>query len=251
MIGVEVDGAGTPLVCVHGSTADRSRWAPIRASLAETFELHLMDRRGRGASTQESSAPYALEREADDVIAVAEAAGGAVRLLGHSYGALISLEVLRLRADLVEVAVLYEPPFDTPGHRIAPPEAFGVVTERLDAGDREGALIAFYELIIGVDPTPLRRLPIWQARLAAVHTLVREGEIGLSYVPDARAFRGVDVPVHVLAGTTSPPAFGAAARTATGALPRAELHWLEGYGHTMIDADPIGFTALVKDLPRR
>lgn len=49
------------------------------------------------------------------------------------------------------------------------------------------------------------------------------------------------VPVRVLAGRTSPPAFGAAAQAAATAIPGAELHWLEGHGHTMIDADPAGF----------
>ena len=38
-IGCEVDGAGPPLLLVHGSTADRSRWAAVRAALAARFTL--------------------------------------------------------------------------------------------------------------------------------------------------------------------------------------------------------------------
>jgi pimeloyl-ACP methyl ester carboxylesterase len=215
-------------------------------SLAERFTLHLVDRRGRGASTQEA-ADYALEREVEDVLAVCDAAGGDVRLLGHSYGGLIGLEALRGSDDAVGRALLYEPAFDTPRFHIAPPEAFDVVKAALAAGDREGALVAFYEGIIGIDPTPLRALPVWQARLAAVHTIVREGDIGLAYALDPAAFADVAIPTRVLAGTTSPPAFGAAARAAADAVPGAELVWLEGHGHTMIDADPVGFVGQVLD----
>jgi pimeloyl-ACP methyl ester carboxylesterase len=247
LLGVEVLGSGPALLAVHGGTADRTRWAPVRDALAQRFTLHLLDRRGRGDSSQEADGAYALEREAEDVVAVAEAAGPPVRLLGHSYGALIGMEVLRLRPDVVERALLYEPPFDTPGQRVVPPESLAAMKELLAAGDREGALVHFYEQIIGVDPTPLKPLPIWQARIAAVHTLVREGEIGLQYTCDPAGFAGLDVPVRLLAGTDSPPAFGAAAKAAVDAIPGAELVWLDGQGHTMIDADSAGFVEQVVD----
>jgi pimeloyl-ACP methyl ester carboxylesterase len=247
VLGVEVVGAGPPLVLVHGGTADRSRWAPVVGPLAERFTLHLLDRRGRGASTREADGPYALEREAEDVIAVAEAAGSPVRLLGHSYGGLIALELLRLLPAVLERALLYEPAFDTAGHSIAPAYAVDAVKEQLAAGDREGALITFYERVVGIDPAPLMRLPVWQARIAAVHTVVREAEIGLRYALDPAPLADVRVPVRVLAGTTSPPAFGAAAELTAKAVPGAELVWLEGQGHTMIDADPAGFVDQVVD----
>lgn len=246
VVGFEVDGAGPPLVAVHGGTADRSRWAPVRDALAEHFTLHLVDRRGRGASTQEA-ADYALGREVEDTLAVCEAAGGDVRLLGHSYGGLIGLEALRRSAGEVGRALLYEPAFDTPGLNIAPPEAFDVIKAAINAGDREGALVAFYERVIGIDPTPLRSLPVWQARLAAVHTIIREGDIGLTFELDPADFAEVTIPTRVLAGTTSPPALGAAAQAAAAAVPGAELVWLEGQGHTMIDADPPGFVEQVLD----
>jgi len=43
-----------------------------------------MDRRGRGLSTAEAGA-YGLEREAEDVAAVAEALGNDVYVVAHSY----------------------------------------------------------------------------------------------------------------------------------------------------------------------
>lgn len=245
-VGAEIVGSGPALVAIHGGTADRTRWAPVRDALAEHFTLYLVDRRGRGASTQEAE-EYALDREVEDALTVCEAAGGAVRLLGHSYGGLIGLETLRRSPEAVGRALLYEPAFDTPGLHVAPPEALAAVKSRLAEDDREGALVTFYETIIGIDPTPLKSLPIWQARLAAAHTMVREGEIGLTYVLDPASFAEVTVPTRILAGTTSPAPFAAAARAAADAVPDAELVWLEGHGHTMIDVDPPGFVEQVLD----
>ncbi|MDQ3740075.1 MAG: alpha/beta fold hydrolase [Actinomycetota bacterium] len=245
-LGVEVVGSGPPLLAVHGGTADRTRWTPLVPHLADRFTLHLLDRRGRGASTEESDGQYALEREADDVVAVCEAIGAPVRLLGHSYGGLIGMEALT-RTEAIERALLYEPAFDTPGHRIAPPDAFDRLSERLAADDREGALDLFYREIIRIDPAPLKAQPVWQARLAAVHTIEREGRIGLTYAVAPQHFAAVDVPVRILAGTESPPAFGAAARAARDAIPGSDLVWLEGQGHTMIDADTAGFARHVVD----
>lgn len=245
-LGVEIVGDGPPILAVHGGTADRTRWAPLVPHLAERFTLHLLDRRGRGASTDESAEPYALEREADDVVAVCEAIGAPVRLLGHSYGGLIGMEALT-RTDAIDRALLYEPAFDAEGRRIAPPASFDRLAERLRDDDREGALDVFYREIIGIDPTPLRAQPAWQARVAAVHTIEREGRIGLDYACEPERFADVRVPVRILAGTESPPAFGAAARAANAAIPGSELVWLDGQGHTMIDADTAGFARHVVD----
>jgi pimeloyl-ACP methyl ester carboxylesterase len=95
-------GSGPPLVAVHGTTADHTRWASVAARLGERFTLHAMDRRGRGRSGD--VAPYSIQREAEDVAAVVRSAGERVVLLGHSYGGLCCLEAALqlsgLRLDL-------------------------------------------------------------------------------------------------------------------------------------------------------
>lgn len=241
-IAVERLGSGPDLVAIHGGTADRSRWAPVADALGETFTLHLIDRRGRGDSKDEA-AGYALDREVDDVLAVIADVGGPVHLLGHSYGGLIGLETLP-RTDLVARALLYEPAF---GPEIAPPGVFKRIGELVDAGEREAALETFYRDVIDVDPAPLKPLPIWQARLAAVHTLVREAAVAEAYAPDRSAFLGVSVPLRVLLGTESPAPFRDAAESTITAVPGSELVELSGQGHTMIDADPSGFVAQLRD----
>ena len=86
-IGYESFGDGPPMLLVHGTSATRIRWAPVRDELGSRYTIHEMDRRGRGLSTAEADA-YSLEREAEDVAAVAEALDDDVYVVAHSYGAL-------------------------------------------------------------------------------------------------------------------------------------------------------------------
>ena len=246
VLGVETLGAGPALLAVHGGTADRSRWAPVKEALAESFTLHLLDRRGRGTSTRESGRPYAIELEADDVIAVAEVLDSPLFYLGHSYGALVGLVALP-RLGSVTKALLYEPPFDTPGLEMVPSAFRQHFSDLLTAGKREEALELFYRQVINVDPAPIRDLPIWQVRIAAVHTLEREGDAVAQFALDRDALAGVQAEVRILSGTDSPRPFAAAVAAAAAALPNVDIVALPGQGHAMIDADPAGFVAHVKD----
>ena len=65
-----------------------------------------VDRRGRGGSGD--SDDYAIEREFEDVAAVANAFKEPANLLGHSYGALCALEAALFTRN-VRKLVLYEP----------------------------------------------------------------------------------------------------------------------------------------------
>ena len=92
-IAVFSSGDGPPLVLVHGATADHTTWRSVGPVLARAFAIHAVDRRGRGAS---GDAPdYAIEREYEDLAAVADAiageAGTPVDVVGHSYGGRIAL----------------------------------------------------------------------------------------------------------------------------------------------------------------
>ena len=64
-------GDGPPVVLVHGTPADHTRWRPLLPYLERHVTVHAIDRRGRGAS---GDAPeYSLQREYEDVAAVVDA----------------------------------------------------------------------------------------------------------------------------------------------------------------------------------
>jgi pimeloyl-ACP methyl ester carboxylesterase len=124
-------GAGPPLVLVHGTTADHSRWAPALPALEEHFSVYSFDRRGRGESGD--SADYSFEREFEDVVVVIESVGEDVDLLGHSHGGVCALEAALL-TDRIRKLVLYEPPI---GFVVAPPEVVDQLESLLQAGERD------------------------------------------------------------------------------------------------------------------
>jgi pimeloyl-ACP methyl ester carboxylesterase len=86
-LAVWVTGDGPPLVLVHGSLCDHTRFDPLVAELRAGMTTFVMDRRGFGASGD--AAAYSIERELEDVAAVVDAVAartdGPVALWGHSY----------------------------------------------------------------------------------------------------------------------------------------------------------------------
>lgn len=236
-------GQGRPLVLVHGTTADHTRWDTV----LDLFEPHAtvcaIDRRGRGGSGDAEY--YAIEREAEDVAAVVDAlateTGGPVDLFGHSHGAICSLEAARLTENL-RALVLYEPPV------VYDPDTYpeGLV-ERLDdlltEGRREDVVATFFREMVGMTEDQLasfRRLPAWPARVAAAHTLPREERVGLEYARDFEAdrFGSITVPTLMLRGSDSPSFLRKSTETVAAALPNAEITVLEGQQHVAMDTAP-------------
>jgi pimeloyl-ACP methyl ester carboxylesterase len=243
-IGCEVLGDGPALLAIHGTTADLNRWAAVRDALAAGFRLHLMDRRGRGLSAQEAPGDYSIEREAEDIRALVAAIGEPVALLVHSYGATCALAAAT-DCPGIERMLAYEPAFGVSEE--FPTDALPEMEAALEGGDKEGALEAFLRRALHRDDAAieaLRATPMWQARLAAVHTLPRE-------VIAAGAFRPPDLSalgprIRFLLGTESPGHLHASTWAAHAAAPGSELRDLPGHGHDAMDADPALFVSEVE-----
>ena len=240
-IGFETTGDGPPLVLVHGSTADHTRWAPVLPGLAARYTVHAVDRRGRGLSGDHDS--YDLRREAEDIAAVIDAVGPDVFLVAHSYGALCSLEAA-LRTDAINRIVLYEPPGDTPGHRVSSPDLLAALTNA--ATPDETVTILFRDILRMPerDIEAMRGTPVWQARLATAPTLLRE-LTAIERFTFATRLASIDVPVRLLVGTESPPYFRPVAEAIAAQVPNAEIVDLPGQSHTAMDTAPDLFLAKV------
>lgn len=232
-------GHGPPLVMVHGSAVDHTRWGGIVGGLAEQFTLWMVDRRGRGGS---GDAPaYAIEREFEDVAAVLEATPVPARLLAHSYGAICSLEAARLTGRIVSM-VLYEPPFRVPGAPLGFPADLGErLTAQLARGDREGVVTTFLHDVLGLGNAQLARLrqsSSWRVRLEAAASLPREVVAAARYRFRPEDFRRLGVPVLFLHGDRSPAQMQASTRLAAAAVPGSRLAVLTGHAHGAMTSGP-------------
>lgn len=248
-IGCELLGGGPPLLLVHGSIADRSRWYSVRDALAGRFRLHLMDRRGRGLSANEAETPYAIAREAEDIRALIAAIGEPTFVLAHSFGGTCALEAAASFEGISKLLV-YEPAFAPSGDPIFPYGALDEVEAALERGDRETAVMLFYSEALQLDAETIaavRATPIWHARLAAAGTLSREARDANAYRIDPERMATISAPTRFLLGTDSVDALQRSTRDAHEAVPGSELVSLPGQGHNAMDTDPAMFVAQVVD----
>lgn len=236
-IAVWRSGEGRPLVLVHGTTVDHRDWAPVLPALRQWFTVHAMDRRGLGAS--EDPPNYQPEREFEDVAAVVDAVGEPCFLLGHSFGALCSLEAARLTRS-VRKLVLYEPPIPT-GPDFHPPN----IIERLDgflrAGQRDEVVATFMREVAEQDPERVelqRHSRGWAARAGAAQTVLREVRCTHFYVLEPERFRDIQVPTLLLLGGASSPRHVAATQAVASALPYSRISVLAGQAHVAMRTAP-------------
>lgn len=235
-IAYEQRGEGPPLVLVHGTGIDHTYWDPAVPALEERFTLYIPDRRGRGQSGD--TAPYAIQREIEDLVTVIESIPGNAFLLGHSYGALCSLEASLLTSQIRKV-VVNEPPMYTTGEVDYPADTADRFLALLEAREAEEALILIYEAGgTTEDLDLLRSLPNWQARVQAAPTLPREIMSVRSYTFDPARFVGMTTPVLLLLGGATTPVYTAAIEALHLSLPDNRLVVLQGQGHDAVITSP-------------
>ena len=100
-------GTGSALLFIHGVATSGQLWAPDLAELSSDFRLIVYNRRGYGAS---SSSPHNWAAHADDAIALIEKLNAAPAVvIGYSAGAMVALNVVLKRPDLVTRLVLLDP----------------------------------------------------------------------------------------------------------------------------------------------
>ncbi|GAA0592903.1 alpha/beta fold hydrolase [Actinomadura livida] len=232
-------GAGPAVVLLQGafSTRDDPIMTGIAEALAARFTVYNYDRRGRGGSGD--IAPYAVQREIEDLTALIEAAGGRAMVFGGSSGGALALEAAAAGAPITRLAV-FEPPYATaPGHR---PPSHRELAALAEQGRRGDAVELF--LTRGAEMPPeavagMKEQPFWPGIEAVAHTLAYEAAVvGDGPVPERVS--AVSVPTLVLAGSASSGRMKDAAREVAGRVPDARLEWLEGQAHGQADPASIG-----------
>jgi pimeloyl-ACP methyl ester carboxylesterase len=210
--------------------------------MEKRFTVYAVDRRGRGQSGD--AEVYSIEREYEDVAAVVDSIPGPVNLLGHSYGAICSLEA-SLRTDNLRKLILYEPPFSAAAvKKTYPPGALDRINSCLHTGEREKALLIFLQEIVGIpqdEMNRLRFLPSWPSRVATAHTIPREEASVSSYVFNPEQFSTMETPTLLLLGGESPSFFGAATEMLRRAIPNNRIALMPGQRHAAMEIAPALF----------
>jgi pimeloyl-ACP methyl ester carboxylesterase len=241
---------GPPVLLIHGTTADHTTFRTVGPMLGTTSDVYAMDRRGRGDSGD--TLPYSIEREFEDVAAVAEALaadrGRPVDLIGHSYGGRTALGAAIVSGGVRRI-VCYEGAPAPPGESYHPAGIEDRLRERLDSGDRDGALALFFVEVVGMSPEALaayRANPIWQRRAAAAGTILRELEAELDPAASLEALGGVPVPILQILGSDSLPVFHDATHALDTLLGDSRIVIVEGARHAAHHTHPETFVAAIR-----
>lgn len=244
----EERGSGPRLVLVHGSVSDRTYWAPVLPALAGEVAAVCVDRRGRGASGD--TEPYALAREAEDLVAVVDAFAEPVHLLGHSYGGVVALEAARIARNVASLT-LYEPAI---GFADIPEEFIAQIEALIGAGLLDEATALMMGELVGLPADVLAELradtAAWQPMVDSVHTLLRELRTVTGFRFDAARYAGLDVPTVLLAGSASPPEMHVGVHLVHGAIAGSRVVPMEGVDHEAVTTGPDVLVAAITEALR-
>jgi len=195
------EGAGPPLIFVHGASGDRTAAPELQALLRQTHTVIAYDRRGRGDSGDHPD--YNFLKEADDLRAVIKAVGGAPVVFGISMGARIALELLRDPPDLTAMVLFEAPATDTPDPAFS--ERLDQIRREMTRNGNEAAVIRHSRLFHQRSDTDIAALRDdegrWALRVSSFPVTLREMEaVHRDCLLDAASLQAPRFAVHLLTG---------------------------------------------------
>lgn len=240
--GVRVEAAdrghGPVVLIVHPGLDDGSTWRRVSDALAGRFRVLLLRRRRYRLDVD--SATVSNSDEAADVVALVEAVGEPVVIVGQSSGAVVALEAVLAAPQAFSAAVLYEPP---------------VVTDWVrddDAVARARAALASRKpgRAIEIFVSDIVMLPRWQGPLvrAFVGVNPRLRRLAPRQIDDTAAisalgnrlaaYAAISVPVLLVGGQRSPANLAERLDALEHVLPNCQRATLRGQGHAAQQRKP-------------
>jgi esterase len=248
-------GAGVPVILVHGSLSDYRSWAsqlePFSASYrAISVSLrHYYPERWDG-----SGQSFSIRQHAEDLASfIKRLNSGKVHMVAHSRGADVALRMASVHPQLLRSLVLVEPaPFDslmpkTPAGDAAAArrrEQLAGTLARFEKGDIDGGLEYFVELNTG--PGTWKKAAelqkqVWRDNAWPLKNLEADAEEPFT-CGDANK---IGVPVLLVGGEKSPPIFGLMLNSLQPCFARQERITIPNASHIMARTHPQPFNAAV------
>ena len=231
----EVWGSGPSVLFIAGATGDGGHFERVAELLSDEFTVVTYDRRANSRSPQDEDwESTSTEEHSEDAARLIEALDIApAAVFGNSAGAIIGLDLLIRRPELVRGAILHEPPM-TAG--MSNPEKMmaaiqQVVEGGMQKGGPRGGVEAFWRFVAG-DGTFENLDPQLRERMLGNGETFLGTELGVftSYRPDEARPGAAKIPARVMVRTEGAPFYEEAARWLADRL-NVELERLPG-GHT-------------------
>jgi pimeloyl-ACP methyl ester carboxylesterase len=228
-------GSGPAVMLVHDTAAASASLSELVGALAANHTVYSLDRRGRGASEDDSIGSYGLTREAEtDVVQALNSVPEPVVLIGHGYGAALVLRAATLVQTPLLGLVLCAGAGEEPQperDRIA--ELARQLESLVAAGRNEDAVVSYLTHVGAVGAPDLQRLssrPDWADRVAAAATIARELRAIASFRHVPEQLANIGTATLVVSGERLPGTTREALRQLSGALPNASFEEIDNAG---------------------
>lgn len=226
-------GEGSPVLLVHETGTSAKVWGPVSGALAPGARAISYDRRGWGASSvPDGYRRTTIEEQSEDAAVLVESLGATPAVAcGAGLGAVIALDLLLRRPELLSGAVLIEPPLIS-----LVPEATKALSEdrlALEEAYRErrahGAVSLYLSGGLQVLSAEVDRLPTALTSDTRERPPILFAELGsaASWSMPLVRLAGAEVPSLIVTASSTPPLVSAAADALAVRLSRSDTRELE------------------------
>jgi 3-oxoadipate enol-lactonase len=258
---VWVTGDGEPVVFIHGALT-RDLPAALAVELAQSgrYQAIRFGRRGHGG-VGIPAVPADIPGQASDVAAILDALRiDRAHIAGHSFGALIALELATRTPDRLRSAILLEAPLaQTEAMQQGMPDlqaAMSRIANKHASGDSDGAVDEFWDFTANVEGSAALiepRLPDGARKLAAadLDTWLQVDLPAMgSWSADPAAVSKLTTPVIWIGARDTSPVFTESRALLQQWLPTARAAEITGVGHYFPVLKPAETAAAIDALVR-
>ncbi len=237
-IAYQQTGSGQPVIVVVGALSTAASGRPVAEAFAAAGMRGVCwDRRGRGDSGD--TAPYAPEREVEDLRAVIDAVGGEAVVLGHSAGAVLAF--LGAGAGVPMSHLFLSEPVLRFGEDEPPTDLADRLQGLVDEGRPAEAVVTFQRENVRLTEPMIERLLVsrdFAELVPLAQTTVYDTRLVDSVSTPTPAMLGIDIPTTILRGEPAAPVLVGACDRLAAAMPEVEVVVVpESHDHAV---DPTG-----------
>lgn len=242
-------GAGDPVLLVHGSLCDCRYWVPQMKALASRYRVIAVSLRHHWpTSTPADDGSFSVSQHALDLLGLLDHLElPRAHVVGHSRGGRVALELALRQRERTRSLVLADPGAqfaDEPRRAVA--TFVAEATSRVRSGDIEGGLGLFVDAVNGEDT--------WARMIAGFKRMAHDNAgtlLGQAIEPVQTLSNDdlatLDLPALLIGGAASPPRYAHILDRLAAGLPHARRVTIEGAAHGMNLAKPHSFNTAVLD----